>query len=174
MNHPLPCPCGSPLHFTHCCGAILSGARQAATAEQLMRSRYSAFCNGSVDYLIASLHPSKRHASDSQSLKESMSNGEWVNLNIIHTSKGQQNDNTGTVEFIATFKQQCGLTQLHEKSRFVKENSQWFYLDGDIAESSNPNSNRSNSSGPDSPTTKPKRNDPCWCGSGKKQKKCHG
>lgn len=159
------CPCGSRLNFTACCGPILANEVKAQTAEQLMRSRFSAFYSNNIDYLIATHHPSKHQTDDRENLLTRNSDCEWLNLNIINTSKGKQSDLNGEVEFIATYKQldknkEMQLCQLHENSRFVKEEDQWFYVEGDITTS------------PD--TIKWRRNDPCWCGSGKKYKKCHG
>ena len=50
-----PCPCGGG-SYGRCCAPMHRGERQAPTAEQLMRSRYSAFVRGEVDYLLAT-HP---------------------------------------------------------------------------------------------------------------------
>ena len=125
-----------------------------------MRSRYSAFCTKNADYLITSHHPSKRATNDKQELEASFNQSEWLKLTIVSASNGLSEDTEGEVEFIATYRQQDVLSNLRERSRFVKENSQWFYLDGLTQETSN--------------STKRQRNDPCWCGSGKKFKKCHG
>ena len=62
-----PCPCGrtltnpaktsksQPLSFSACCGLYLNenAATPAPDAETLMRSRYSAFARGRMDYLLA-------------------------------------------------------------------------------------------------------------------------
>ncbi|ARN74635.1 YchJ family protein [Oceanicoccus sagamiensis] len=160
MSSDYPCHCHSQRHFANCCEPLLSGASKAQTAEQLMRSRFSAFCTGNIPYLIATHHPSKRQADDNSSLAETIAHCQWLRLEIISTRSGLANHSSGEVEYIATYTQQDTLSQLHENSRFVFEEEQWFYLDGDIAESPAP--------------TKPGRNDPCWCGSQKKFKKCHG
>jgi len=39
---------------------------------------------------------------------------------------------TAEVEFVARYKVQGKAYRLHEKSRFVREQSLWFYVDGDI------------------------------------------
>ncbi|MEE8059279.1 MAG: YchJ family protein [Pseudomonadales bacterium] len=167
MSDTPPCYCGNPSAFKHCCGPLLSGKAIAKTAEQLMRSRFSAFCSGNIDYLISSHHPSKRKPDDQQTLTHTISQYEWLNLKIKKTSKGLCHDSEGDVEFIATYTQRAQLSQLHENSRFIKENNQWFYLDGDIFARPDKSSNSFR-------TINVKRNDPCWCGSGKKFKHCHG
>jgi SEC-C motif-containing protein len=159
------CHCGSHLKFSDCCEPILFNAYKAQTAEQLMRSRFSAFYSNNIDYLIATHHPSKREAGDKKNLLTSNSNCVWLNLKIISKNQGEKSHNSGEVEFIATYKQldknkDIQLCQLHENSRFIKENDQWFYLDGELSSSVKP--------------IKWKRNAPCWCNSGKKYKQCHG
>jgi SEC-C motif domain protein len=133
------CPCGSAVHFLQCCEPYLTGAASAPTAEALMRSRYTAYSKGYVDYLIATLHPKSRQKNERLTLLESIQNTQWIGLTIIKTQKGQAQDKRGVVEFVALYQPaQKGLlkpskvNQLHERSRFVKENGQWFYVDGDI------------------------------------------
>jgi SEC-C motif-containing protein len=153
------CPCGTQKTYSDCCQPFHLNKQPAPTAEALMRSRYSAFALSEVDYLINTHHPSTRSTDDRQLLLSTINSTRWLNLDIIDCKQGQLTDSTGTVEFIATFKEGEQLGQMHEVSRFVKENNQWFYVDGDVENKSPP---------------KPGRNDPCWCDSGKKFKKCHG
>ena len=150
------CPCGSKKPYQYCCGIYLTGKKNPETAEKLMRSRYTAFCKGNIDYLIATLHPDKRTQSDRTELTKSINNTQWLSLTIINTHKGKKNDAIGQVEFEAVYRiNEPG--QLHELSKFIKADNKWFYLEGDIL-----------------PGTIPKRNAPCWCGSGEKYRKCHG
>lgn len=121
-----------------------------------MRSRYTAFTQGKVDYLVATLHPDRRQANDQIELSKSISNTQWLGLTVIATHKGQKNDRLGTVEFEAVY-QVTEPAQLHERSRFSKLDGKWFYLDGDIL-----------------PRTIPQAKAPCWCRSGKKYRQCHG
>ena len=150
------CPCGSKKQYQYCCGMYLSGQKIPETAEKLMRSRYTAFDRGNVDYLIATLYPDKRQSSDRAELEKSTNKTEWLGLTIINTQKGRKTDKTGIVEFEAVYRIN-ELGQLHERSRFVKTDGRWFYVDGDIL-----------------PVTVPKLKEPCWCGSGKKYRQCHG
>lgn len=150
------CPCGSRKAEQYCCGMYLSGNKQPETAEKLMRSRYSAFYRGKVDYLIATLHPDRRQPNDRQELIKSIDNTQWLSLTIIDTDRGRKNDATGVVEFEAVY-QTTEPAQLHERSRFTKTDGRWYYIDGDLL-----------------PGTVPKPKDPCWCGSNKKYKNCHG
>ena len=150
------CPCGSKKAEQYCCGVYLAGKKQPDTAEKLMRSRYTAFCRGDVDYLNATMHPDKRQQSDRTELTNSLENIQWLGLTIIDTQAGKKNDARGIVEFEAIYRvNEPG--QLHERSRFVKTDGRWFYVDGDILSG-----------------TIPKPKEPCWCGSGKKYRHCHG
>jgi len=115
-----------------------------------MRSRYSAFCTGNVNYLIATRHSSQRAAADRQTLAQTIAETKWLSLRVLHASESQ-------VEFVAFYQSQGQLSQLHERSNFVSESGRWFYVDGVHL-----------------PPIKLERNDPCWCGSGKKLKQCHG
>ena len=54
------CPCGSGRAYAACCGRLHSGAENAASAETLMRSRYSAYVLKLEDYLLATWHPDTR------------------------------------------------------------------------------------------------------------------
>lgn len=155
-----PCPCGSQIPYGTCCGRFHRGGQVATTAEELMKSRYAAFATGNIDYLIATHHPSKRTAEERTSLIKTCKDTAWLELNIVDSQQGSAADSEGIVEFIARYESLTGLGSqigmLRERSRFVKENGQWFYLDG-IQDDGRVRG----------------RNEPCWCGSGKKFKKCH-
>ena len=120
-----------------------------------MRSRYTAFCQGNIDYLIATHHPSKRQMDDRQTLTKTIAETTWLGLHVLNSNT--QATGTGSVEFVAFFQSQGIPSQLHEKSEFIRQNDRWYYLQGTIL----------------GPITIG-RNDACWCGSGKKYKKCHG
>ena len=127
------CPCGSKGHYIDCCELYLQGKAIAPTAEALMRSRYSAYCKGDVDYLIQTQYPKKRKKNDRQMLLKTITNTKWIGLTILKTQNGGVNDRRGIVEFVAQYR---GLQltdkvyQLHERSRFIKEDDVWFYQNG--------------------------------------------
>ncbi len=146
-----PCLCGSMKLMDECCLPFLSGIIQPETALNLMRSRYTAYCLRDGQYLQRTWHVSTRPAK----LDFQGDDTEWVRLDIVGQELGENSDTLGRVEFVALYRQGGQLKRLHESSRFVKEEGEWFYVDGDIK-----------------PDVKPGRNDPCFCGSGKKYKKC--
>jgi SEC-C motif-containing protein len=124
------CPCRSPadaLPYEACCGRYHAGALhlQAPNAEALMRSRYCAFVQARLDYLLATWHPAHRPAR----LEPNPPGLKWLGLelrrhNIIDA-------NHATVEFVARSKLGGRAERLHEISRFVREGERWMYLDGD-------------------------------------------
>jgi SEC-C motif-containing protein len=127
------CPCGrtgargQPLALASCCGPFHAQphAPHAPDAESLMRSRYSAFVLGQVDYLLATWHASQRPASLTLE-----AGARWLGLEIKqHRSTGEH---TAEVEFVARFRIGGKAVRQHERSRFVREDGRWFYLDGDV------------------------------------------
>jgi SEC-C motif-containing protein len=118
---PKRCPCGTGLPYPECCGRLHDGTATAATAEQLMRSRYSAFVVGDPAYLQQTWHPSTRPRS-----LQLDPDVRWTGLEIVATTGGAMLDTEGTVEFRA---HRVGGVQ-SELSRFRRENGRWFYLDG--------------------------------------------
>lgn len=126
----MQCYCNSQKEFSICCEPLLSGKSAAETAGQLMRSRYSAYAIGNIDYILSSHHVSTRPNKDRKRILAWTKSVNWLNLEVLATQKGQANDQTGVVEFKAFYQENGNLECLHEKSSFVKENKQWFYKSG--------------------------------------------
>ena len=126
MNQTENCPCGSEKSFVQCCSRYLNGKAKAETAEQLMRSRYSAYVKENESYLKNTWHEDTR-----PNKIEFEPKIKWIRLSIKNTNKGSLSDEQGTVEFIATYKNNGRAFQLHEISQFVRSNGEWAYLDGD-------------------------------------------
>jgi SEC-C motif-containing protein len=121
------CPCGSGEQLGRCCLALHRGERQAATAEQLMRARYSAFAVGDLDYIWQTWHPRTRPAALTPDRGLT-----WTGLQIVDTVDGHPGDETGQVEFRASFREEGCDGTLHERSRFAVRARRWFYVDGDL------------------------------------------
>lgn len=125
------CPCGSLKTYETCCEAYHTNF-QAPTAEALMRSRYSAFVFGLVDYLYETTHPSKRAKNLKAEIAFTCKDFAWTKLEVLSLWQGGINDKVGKVEFRASFVQE-GKKGLHvEHSRFKKFGKVWVYMDGDI------------------------------------------
>ncbi len=122
---PRRCPCGTGLPYAECCGRLHDGTATAATAEQLMRSRYSAFAVGDPAYLLATWHPSTRPPS-----LELDPTVRWTGLAVLATTDGGLLASEGTVQFRAWYRHGAETGSQHEVSRFVREDGVWRYLDG--------------------------------------------
>jgi SEC-C motif-containing protein len=118
------CPCGSGEAYDGCCGPVVRNERPADTAEELMRSRYSAYALGDVDHLFRTWHPATRPDDLSE-----VPPLEWRGLEILEVDEGGPADDHGVVEFVA---RHAG-GELHERSRFVRRAGRWVYLDGDVS-----------------------------------------
>ncbi len=119
--------CLSGEQYRLCCGRFHSGGEEAATAEQLMRSRYSAFVLLDGSYLLRTWHP--KEAPANLDLDPDL---QWRRLDIVSTSRGGPLDVEGTVEFKAWFRHGSERGTHHEVSRFVREDGRWYYVDGKI------------------------------------------
>lgn len=124
VDDTLRCPCLSGETYGACCGRVHGGESDAATAEQLMRSRFSAFAIGDADYLLRSWHSSTRPAQ-----LELDAELRWYRLDINASTRGGMLDAVGTVDFTAFYRDADGRGSQHENSNFVRENGRWVYLD---------------------------------------------
>jgi SEC-C motif-containing protein len=118
------CPCLSGEQYPDCCGRFHRGEAEAPTAEQLMRSRYSAFVALDVGYLLRTWHPDTRPVElelDPTVL--------WRRLDIVSIRRGGPLDSEGTVEFAAHFRHDGERGVQRETSRFVRVDRRWYYLD---------------------------------------------
>ncbi len=152
--NPTLCPCDRSLPFEDCCAPLLAGRKLPERAVDLMRSRYCAFALGLVEYLLQSWHPSTRPVDLDLSDDPTV----WESLEILEYTKGSQQDQRGTVEFRARYRQGIQSGAMQELSYFRREAGRWLYVRGEIR-----------TEGPSSP---PGRNAPCPCGSGLKYKRC--
>ena len=156
------CPCGSGKDYLDCCGRLILNQGLPETAEQLMRSRYTAFTQNNFPYLEATYHPDTSQPYDTESNRELVKNFDWIGLEILSTENGQAHDSEGYVDFVARYKAAGSIHAIREKSHFKKLGDRWLYVSGKSLALPKKND------------TKVGRNDPCPCGSGKKYKKCCG
>ena len=129
---PRRCPCGTGLTYAECCGPLHDGTAAAATAEQLVRSRYSAFAVGDAAHQQATWDPATRPRS--LELDPAV---RWTGLEVLATTGGGLFDTEGTVTFRAHSRAggeehvQAEDTH-HERSRFRRLDGRWVYVDGDL------------------------------------------
>ncbi len=147
------CYCCSGKNYSECCQPFLSGAAKVPGCEQLMRSRYSAYCTKNTDYIYQTYHPDKRTDNPVEHIAAFALNSHFIALEI---TSAQQNSTEGYVNFTVCYIQAGTLQQFSEISRFVFTD-QWYYLDGKLTETA---------------PQKIGRNDLCPCNSGKKFKQC--
>lgn len=123
------CPCGSTLEYNICCEPYITGKKIASEPGILMRSRYSAYVKCNVDYLIISWHPDCHPENFRNTLMQK--ERKWHGLIVIEESVGSHIDE-GFVEFSACFtdKNTAKKIIIHERSRFLRVNKCWYYIDG--------------------------------------------
>ncbi|MEA3394801.1 MAG: YchJ family metal-binding protein [Pseudomonadota bacterium] len=127
------CPCGRldaagrGLPYADCCGRYVDDfdGTPAPDAEALMRSRYTAFVRERADYLLATWQTSKRPSRVSFD-----AGAKWLGLEV--RKHRVIDDGHAEVEFVARLREPSGrAVRLHERSRFVREDGRWYYVDGD-------------------------------------------
>lgn len=120
---PTACPCGTGQPYDECCGRWHRGQGAAPTAEQLMRSRFSAFALGDTAYLLRTWHPSTRPRG-----LDLTGGPRYTRLEVLATDRGSLFDTEGTVLFRAHYRDGGRPGVLEEHSRFVRESGQWVYV----------------------------------------------
>lgn len=159
INNEQDCLCGSSLHYAACCYPYHRGEKTPSTAEQLMRSRFTAYAKQDSAYLQATWDESKRPAK----IDFSKETAHWQRLEIVSVKKGGMHDIKGIVEFKAFYIVDGHEAVMNEISRFKKVANRWFYVDGLVK-----------SVGLLNQTVNQGKNALCGCGSGKKFKRCCG
>lgn len=108
----------------------MSEQSEPATAEELMRSRFAAFKRADAAWLLRTWHPSTRPAE-----LDLTDNPHWRGLQIVDAVDGGADADSGVVEFRATYlRDDDSIGILHERSRFLRDDGRWFYVDGDLIE----------------------------------------
>lgn len=145
------CPCGQGNYAT-CCQPLHLGVAKAATAEQLMRSRYSAFAKHEIDYIVQTTAKGQQHALDVAAIRDWSESNQWLKLDVVQAQE-KLDKNHAQVEFKAHYHDGQQAQEHHEISHFVKHAGVWYFLD---------------------PTTEMKitMKQPCICGSERKFKQC--
>lgn len=131
-SSPTTCPCGrttakgQSVAYRDCCGRFVDhwDTAPAPDAEHLMRSRYTAFVRENALYLRATWHPSQRPPA-----LDFEPDAKWLGLQIKDFAA--TGADTAEVEFVARFRVAGRAVRLHERSRFVREDGRWLYVDGD-------------------------------------------
>ena len=115
------CPCDSGTSYDVCCGRLHRGAALAASAEELMRSRYAAYAVGDADYVFRTWHPRTRPDDLSPDPTRT-----WTGLTILGAGEDW-------VEFVASYERGGVPGEQRERSRFEQRAGRWVYVDGDLS-----------------------------------------
>jgi len=158
------CPCGSSKEFSNCCEPLIKGKKKAATAEELMRARYTAFALKEIDFIMDTVASGSKQSMPRDGVEKWAQRNNWTKLEIINVIKGSAKDDDGYVEFKAHSTVDNVSQFHHENAHFIREKGKWFFEDGEQILPSTVKRE----------VPKTGRNDPCPCGSGKKFKKCCG
>ncbi len=146
------CPCGSGTPLEGCCGHYHLGT-PAPSAEHLMRSRYSAYVLGLVDYLVGTTLPAQQAGLDSDGIRAWSLGSTWLGLDVEASELIGAQPEHAFVTFSARWHDGSGEHCHRERSAFVQHDGRWYFIDPTVP-------------------LKAGRNDPCPCGSGQKFKKC--
>jgi len=149
------CSCGQSLSLQDCCLPFIQYKALPSTTEQLMRSRFTAYCLHEFEYILNTYCDSTKPQITAAALHADNQHTQWLRLQIVPPSTQTKQDE---VEFKAYYKVNSDFYCMHERSRFEMHKERWLYLDGVMLESTG--------------LLKIGRNDPCICGSGKKFKRC--
>ena len=128
-----------------------------------MRSRYTAYVEKNIDYIVATANPQRRAQVDRAASQAWADEATWQGLSIVDVVDGGPGDKEGLVEFIVRYTAGGQEREHRERSRFRKISDRWHYIDAVPLKTA-----------PARAQPKPERNAPCHCGSGKKYKRCHG
>ncbi|NCU24339.1 YchJ family protein [Acinetobacter haemolyticus] len=145
------CPCGQG-QYAECCQPLHLKQGVAEHAEQLMRSRYSAFALQQIDYILETTALGQQSSLDRAAIADWSQSNQWLKLDVIqHQPKLDKNH--ALVEFKAHYHDGKQQHIHHEISYFVVHQQRWYFLDPTL----------------DMQVT---MKQPCICGSGKKFKQC--
>lgn len=154
MNSIPRCFCGSNDDFPSCCLPYINQAVTVKTAEQLMRSRFSAYATSNAQYIYDTYAKSSQTAQSVKDIEDWSQSCVWIALKIHPLTKDINTPTEQFVEFSAFYITDNTLCELREKSRFILEENtsptitenievkgksilnaqlkEWRYIDGDI------------------------------------------
>jgi SEC-C motif-containing protein len=96
-----------------------------------MRSRYAAHARGLAAYLVQTLHPSRRAPDELPRVRQGLRHVRWTGLIVLAVEGGSILETTGVVAFEARFVAGGRDEVMRERSRFVREQGVWYYVDGE-------------------------------------------
>ena len=124
------CPCGSAQSFEKCCGPYISKQCKPTTPEALMRSRYTAYSQANIGYILRTMSGKALKSFNKKEAIEWAKSADWLGLNIMNIK--YKNDFIGYVEFIARYRLNGIEHIIHERSRFECIVGSWYYVGGRV------------------------------------------
>lgn len=125
----MTCLCGSGKIFDECCDRFISKGELPSLPEELMRSRYTAYTIGNIDYIINTTTKEKQKDLNKKELEDWAKNLQWLSLEILEAKEPLLIETQGKVEFIAKYSYGETVHNHHELSTFKKVNGKWFFDD---------------------------------------------
>lgn len=125
------CPCHSEKEYESCCKPYHEG-RPAENALALMRSRYCAYALNLPDYIIKTTHPQNPfYQTDKDKWKTEIGQfSQGTRFEGLKIENFIDGPTKASVTFTAILMRGPDNVSFTEKSDFIKENGQWFYLKG--------------------------------------------
>lgn len=157
----ISCACGSELSYEQCCGKYIDEGIPAPSPEALMRSRYTAYTLANIDYVKKTMRGKLLREFNAPEAKQWALTSQWQGLDILDAPAPK--DDVGFVTFVARFIADNEPQAHYEKSEFKRYDERWYYVKEHPYKLPQAQVHSSQKVG---------RNDPCFCGSGKKYKKC--
>lgn len=124
----MTCPCCSNKDYIDCCEPYIAGKKLPPNPESLMRSRYTAYTQANVNYIMQTMLSPAADKFDADEALIWARDATWQKLEVLNATEA---GNIGFVEFIAYFTYQKTPQMLHEKSEFHLNNKKWMYVDGE-------------------------------------------
>lgn len=152
MSLETSCPCGSTQRYQVCCQPLHEGQTFAHNAEQLMRSRYSAFEKQKINYLVQTTALGQQAQLNQQAILQWSQQNTWQKLEVVNFN-AKIDKTHAMVEFKAYYFDGQSDQVHHETSFFILHQENWYFLDPTLAHY-------------------PSMKQPCVCGSSKKFKAC--
>ena len=127
------CACGSGEFYGDCCEPFHAGHMEAPTAVALVRSRYSAFVYGKINYLVETTFPASRTPDLENRCRATCESISWIGLEVVSASQGGPSDKVGKVEFKVGYSEGRRIKVYREYSRFRRKRGKWYYVDDVLA-----------------------------------------
>ena len=149
------CPCGGGREkrsYRNCCAPYHEYKKQAETPDVLLRTRFSAYAKGKVEYVVNTTHRDnpaqvgsvvndKQLSTFQADVRATCKRVKFTELNILQVEQEEEADQEADEAYVtftckATVTGQKGTRgtpeTMHERSKFVRENGTWTYLDGEV------------------------------------------